>query len=463
MGDTQPTQLRSGNVSPLVQRWGETLTELRPASGEPGWLAEIRTRAADAFRRNGLPGNKDEAWKYTSLRRLEELDPDLGGTDPASAGHDAGPPLPGLAGFGFRWSGGRIDFRDTPAPEGVTIEHVEDALAGGNEPVKDQLKSLFESIEFGSRARAFEALNTALPGPGVVIHVAAGVDAGRCVAEWDLPLAAESGMHNPRLYVVLEAGARLELIEQHGGEPARSGSAHRDVAQGLNLLFRAELSEAAVLQHVRIQNEDNDGIVLTFAGVRQAASSRYRFSGFDTGGGLVRHAIECFLQGPGAQAEVQGAFVTDGERHVDYHVCIDHQAADCSSDQFFRGVLGGHSRGVFNGKAVIRAGADGASVRQSNANLLLSREAEIDTKPELEIHADEVEASHGATVGQLDENAVFYLRSRGLSEAAARRILTTAFCRAVADRLDDPGMSEAVAGLLERAMPREMPETAPEK
>jgi Fe-S cluster assembly protein SufD len=120
-------------------------------------------------------------------------------------------------------------------------------------------------------------------------------------------------------------------------------------------------------------------------------------------------------------------------------------------------VLGGRSRGVFNGKAVIRAGADGSRARQSNANLLLSREAEMDTKPELEIYADEVEASHGATVGQLDETAVFYLRSRGLSQATARRMLTTAFCRAVADRLDDRELAGPIADLLERAMPDTQP------
>ena len=156
-------------------------------------------------------------------------------------------------------------------------------------------------------------------------------------------------------------------------------------------------------------------------------------------------------------AEFNGAFVLDRKRHVDNHVSVDHASPGCSSSQFFRGVLGGSSRGVFNGRALIRPGADGSSVTQSNANLLLSTLAEMDTKPELEIYADEVEASHGATVGQLDETAIFYLRSRGLSETRARRMLTAAFCRAVIDRLGNRSLAERLEGMLDAVMPDGLP------
>jgi Fe-S cluster assembly protein SufD len=159
------------------------------------------------------------------------------------------------------------------------------------------------------------------------------------------------------------------------------------------------------------------------------------------------------LAGEAADCAFDGAFVLDRKRHVDNHVSVDHAAPGCSSTQFFRGVLGGSSRGVFNGRALIRSGADGSSVRQSNANLLLSALAEMDTKPELEIYADEVEASHGATVGQLDETAVFYLRSRGLSEDQARRILTMAFCHAVTDRLENSDLAARVSEMIDAAMP----------
>jgi Fe-S cluster assembly protein SufD len=194
-------------------------------------------------------------------------------------------------------------------------------------------------------------------------------------------------------------------------------------------------------------------VLLTSTSIEQSARSIYQYSGFDLGGGLVRHALSARLAGAGAETGFDGAFVLDRKRHVDNHVSVDHAATGCSSKQFFRGVLGGSSRGVFNGRALIRPGADGSSVRQSNANLLLSPLAEMDTKPELEIYADEVEARHGATVGQLDETAIFYLRSRGLSEDQARRILTMAFCHAVTDRLKDRNLAERISTMIDTAMP----------
>ena len=202
-----------------------------------------------------------------------------------------------------------------------------------------------------------------------------------------------------------------------------------------------------------MQQESAGAVLLTATSVAQAADSRYVYSGFDLGGAVVRHELAATLDGPGADAEFRGAFVLDGRRFADNHVSVDHAAPGCSSRQFFRGVLGGRSRGVFNGRALIRPGADGSSVHQSNANLLLSGLAEMDTKPELEIYADEVEASHGATVGQLDEAAVFYLRTRGLSDSEARRMLTSAFCHAVTDKLDDRELATRLSAMIDRAMP----------
>jgi Fe-S cluster assembly protein SufD len=450
------TTLSSTRVdSPLARSWAERLDQCGTAGERPGWLGTVRAEAAAAFLQHGLPGNKDEVWKYTSLRRLESLAPSIRehAGDPGAMSWSA--PLEHIGGYGFRWLDGRVDLLEAPLPDGVTVLRLEEALDDGAHGLADRLRGLFESVDVSGRSRAFEALNTAFLGPGVVIHVQAGVDAGRCQAQWGLPDRAEPGLHNVRLCVLLERGARIRLLEQFG-LTAPSGAEGR-MAQALNLLLQADLAEGSAMEHVRVQDQSHESVLLTSTDVRQAGDSRYAYSGFDLGGGLVRHAITCRLDGPGAQAEVNGALVLDGERHVDYHVCADHRAPGCRSEQFFRGVLGGRSRGVFNGKAVIRAGADGSRARQSNANLLLSREAEMDTKPELEIYADEVEASHGATVGQLDETAVFYLRSRGLSQATARRMLTTAFCRAVADRLDDRELAGPIADLLERAMPDTQP------
>jgi Fe-S cluster assembly protein SufD len=219
------------------------------------------------------------------------------------------------------------------------------------------------------------------------------------------------------------------------------------------VVAHVELDTNAVLDHLRLQNESENTVLMSSTRIEQAQGSRYEYAGFDLGGGLVRHELKTVLGGSGAHASFLGAFVLDGARHVDNHISVDHASPACSSEQFFRGVLGGRSRGVFNGKALIRPGADESSVRQSNANLLLSPLAQIDTKPELEIYADEVEASHGATVGQLDEAAIFYMRTRGLSETEARRLLVGAFCRAVTDKLKNPVLAGRVSKLIGQAMP----------
>ncbi len=440
----------------LAENWAESLRCGELEQG-PSWLQTLRSAAAGEFRLHGLPGNKDEAWKYTSLRRLEDLNPALGVTEPGAGTSEWIPLLSPATGFGFRFLDGHLQWLEEEVPQGVSMRSLAEALSQAGQEQLNNLRPLLEAVDVSGRGHAFEALNTALLRDGVIIHVAAGVDAGLCLAQWGLGDGAASRLANFRLIIILEQGARLQLLEQFqdAGQPAEKPGNHpqKNAGQALNLMLQAQLAADSMLQHVRLQSAAATSILLTFSEVHQAARSSYTCTGFDVGGGLVRHGINCRLAGAGAHAEVNGAFVLDHERHVDQHICIDHLAPSCGSEQFFRGVLGGRSRGVFNGKAVIRRGADGSRVRQSSANLLLSALAEIDTKPELEIYADEVEASHGATVGALDEQAVFYLRSRGLSDSAARRMLTVAFCRAVTARLPDGDMAEQIAALLEAAMP----------
>jgi len=439
----------------LADSWANSVRAAVPGSG-PLWLQDLRGAAAQEFLHNGLPGNKDEAWKYTSLRHLEDIHPDLG--PGAFVGTDAAwlPALADNADFGFRVRAGRVEGFDPGSRKGVTVMHLDQALVQPSSPLLDRLRCLLEKVEIHGRGRAFEALNTAMLEQGVLVHVAAGVDAGRCLAQWAQGGTGTSRLDNFRLVLMLEPGARLSLVEHYQGleYPAEEGQAS---AHALSLVLQIELSAGAVLHHVMLQNETAQNVLLTSSEVTQDEGSSYQFTGFDLGGGLVRHAITCRLAGAGASTTLNGAFLADGSSHVDYHLCVDHQAPDCSSEQFFRGVLGGHSRGVFNGKALIRRGADGSKVRQSNANLLLSAFAEIDTKPELEIYADEVEARHGATVGQLDEQAVFYLRSRGLDEAEARRMLTSAFCCTVTARLNDAALAARINRMLEAAMPQQDP------
>lgn len=435
------------NPESLADNWRLAVNEAGSADG-PQWLQSLRSSAAASFLQYGLPGNKDEAWKYTSLRHLEKLKPQLGQGDAVAADLKQDSILIGTSGPGFRLAGGEFTPLAQTHPDGLSLLTLKEAFNESGPEISKELRSLLESLSLKGRGLAFEALNTALLKDGLVIRVAAGVDAGSCNIIWHQGDAGLAQFRNFRVIVILENDAKLRLCEQFQGERDGLGN-----GQALNIVSQFQLGERSELKHIRIQNETGKNILFTSTEAGLAADSFYRYHGFDVGGALVRHRMACQLAGQGARTELNGAFVLDGQQHVDNHICVDHAVPGCSSEQFFRGVMGGHSRGVFNGKAIIRAGADGSKVRQSNANLLLSDTAEIDTKPELEIYADEVEASHGATVGQLDELAVFYLRSRGLDERDARKLLTSAFCRTVTDRLSDSKLVEKLAGLLDQAMP----------
>jgi Fe-S cluster assembly protein SufD len=424
----------------LADRWSEQARRVQFPDA-PGWLQQLRSRALTDFTRGGLPHRKVEAWKYTPMRRIEALDPMLPAAD-TDLRHEGAfpdallPEKPVLTMLDGEPAGA------LPAlPDGVTLLDFNAAL----ERFESRLRGLAEEVNTAGPAQAFAALNTAYIHRGLVLHVAAGVDAGDLLVQWAFSGHAEARLDFARLFVLMEAGSELNLVEHFESSAAASGA--------LSVILQTELGAGARLCHVRVQRENDESVLLTSTTARQAAGSHFAYRGFDLGGGLVRHELTAVLAGEEAHCDLAGACVLDGSRHGDTRVCVDHVAPGCSSEQFFRGVLGGKSRGVFNGRAMIAEGADGSSVQQSNANLLLSRLAEMDTKPELEIYADEVEASHGATVGQLDETAVFYLRTRGLSEAEARRLLTAAFCHTVTSKLDDQGLAESVGAMVDAAMP----------
>jgi Fe-S cluster assembly protein SufD len=433
--------MNTSATMPLVEKWSEDFRAVRNQQG-PAWMRELRETAAAQFSAAGLPNRKTEAWKYTPVRMLENLDP------PAIS--PAGGDLQGAA---FpepvcSASAGQVDISN-----GFLSENLPDTATGvvllplleGIEAFEEKLQPLLASVELEGAARTFSALNTAFLDQGLVIHVGENVKAGSLLIRWAFSREEAAQLSNFRMILMLEPGAELELVEQF--------ESAGETANALNVVTQVDLAEGAVLGHVRVQRESDGVVLLTSTSVEQMAGSQYRYFGFDLGGGLVRHELNTRLAGSGAEADFNGAFVLDHKRLVDNHVSVDHASPACNSTQFFRGVLGGSSRGVFNGRALIRPGADESRVKQSNANLLLSTLAEMDTKPELEIYADEVEASHGATVGQLDEAAIFYMRSRGLSDAQARRMLTAAFCHAVTDRLENRSLAECLSSMIDTAMP----------
>jgi len=411
----------------------------------PDWLKALRETGAAQFRAHGLPTRKSEAWKYTALGSLERSGVRLQ-TKPAFS--DAGELTPApLAESGLRLNmlDGQFLAQTGEVADGLTVLPLADALRSGVGGLQTLLESLADDNPKTVRGRGFSALNSATLEAGAVIHVKAGTDAGRVALLWSTTPAEQALLFNSRICVILEEGARLELLEQFQGR--------EDNANTGNVVLQAAVAENASFRHIRFQQESDTAAVVTRTEVAQHAGSTYDYFGFDVGGGLVRHDLHAALLGSGAVAALNGAYLLDGNRHVDNHARVDHHAPGGTSTQYFRGVAGGSGRAVFNTAVCVHPGADGTEARQSNANILLSARAEVDTKPELEIYADEVVASHGATVGQLDETAIFYLRSRGLNEHEARQMLTTAFCRSVSDRLPDGALAEVISERMMDVMP----------
>ena len=429
-------------MSGLATQFAEAIQD-RPETG-PGWLQSLRENGAEQFQTHGLPTRKDEAWKYTALSVLEQDDLELAlvaDTDLVGTWH----PIPLTeAGVEIIMLDGCLQEQGGELPSGLMVMSLADALEAEVVGVRTQLESLSDTQTGKGSANGFSALNTATLKQGVLIHVAAGSDAGRLLMSWSSQASDVPHLFNSRVCIILEKGARLELLEQFEDPHANTS----------NVVLQIDLGVDASMQHLRFQQESDQAILITRTEVLQQCESKYHYYGFDLGGRLVRHDLHASLKGRGAKAVFNGAYLLDGNRHVDNHVRVDHMAPGGFSDQYFRGVIGGSARAVFNTAVVVHEGADETEARQSNANILLSKRAEVDTKPELEIYADEVIASHGATVGQLDEQAIFYLRSRGLSEQQARRMLTTAFCRSVSDKLSDTALGDIIELRMMDVMPQ---------
>jgi Fe-S cluster assembly protein SufD len=393
-----------------------------PGSGR-AWLDAARRENLEAFVAAGLPDTRSEAWKYTALRALGQRRFALG--DPAAASHVIDPHtlvLPGVEGPRLVFVNGvfRADLSRLEAlPAGLTLQPLSQVLEHDPEPLRFAL-----SRHYREAGDAFARLNAALAGDGVVLRVAAGARISKPVQLCFVGVPAQSDLAwHARNVIELGEGAKLDLVEHH-----LHTTQHKHLG---TLVSDIMLQNGAQLQHVLLQNAAEDSTLIRHGSLHLGAKSEAALHVLELGGGLVRHDLHAELRGDASRLDTRGVFVLRGRQHIDTQLSIRHQALNTTSESIWRGVADERSRGVFRGAIVVAEGADGADASLNNKNLLLSQSAEIDTKPELEIYADEVKAAHGATVGQLDERALFYLRSRGLPQAEARALLTAAFCRAV--------------------------------
>ena len=399
-----------------------------------------RRAALDDALRDGLPHARSEAWKYTPLRSLERRA--FSTRIPGPAAFDAAVladiPGPRLVFVNGSYDAVHSDLGGLSV--GVDLRPLSNALAGGDVGASAWLEHRFQRPD-----EVFARLNAAFAGEGLSLKVDAGVhvEAPLHLVSIGAPADADSAWHLRHLVEVC-ADAHLTLVEHHlaGGEHAHLG----------NALTHVRLADGASLVHARVQDEAPRATLFTRTDAVLTRNARYRRVDVELGAALSRHELNVRLEGEGASLSANGVLLATGKRHIDTRLGIEHIARDTQCDLTWRGLAAGRSRAVFHGGILIHAGADGSDANLSNKNLLLSDTAEIDSQPVLEIHADEVKAAHGATVGQLDPTAMFYLRSRGLPEADARRLLTTAFCREVVNTIEPGGIRDVLTAALDRAL-----------
>jgi Fe-S cluster assembly protein SufD len=416
-----------------------------PPSGI-AWLDAARRENLDTLVETGLPESRNESWKYTPLRALAQRAFALADTGIASglAVDPAAFALPGVDGARIVFVDGvfRADLSWLEAGEGVSLAPLATALATQPEPLRFALANRYRR----GAADAFAHLNAALAVDGVVLRVADGAHVARPVHVVHLSSGAQADTAwHVRVLIDLGQGARADVVEHFVslGDATQLGTVVTDVV----------VRDGATLGLVVLQDVSASTTLVRRSHVRVETNASATVHALELGGSLVRHELTTELVGDGARFDSRGVFALSGRQHVDTQLEVRHNARDTASDALWRGIADGRSRGVFRGAIVVAEGADGSDASLSNKNLLLSAQAEIDTKPELEIYADEVKAAHGATIGQLDERSLFYLRSRGIPLAQARSLLTLAFCRAALESLPNEALREHLGDLLVAHLP----------
>lgn len=404
---------------------------------------DARRRAMlEAALRDGLPGPRSEAWKYTPLRALErrafaatetaaEIDPAL----------LAGIPAPRLVFVNGRHAETLSNVDALPA--GLTLG------AGTGERgtmLGDTLGETDDTARYDRNDAVFARLAVALADGGVALRVAAGaqIDTPVHLVFIGAPQADRELAWHLRHAIAIGAGGSLQLVEHH-----IAAGAHRHLD---NALVEIGIGDGGHLRHARVQSGADGATAFLRTEAALAASARYERVDLELGGALSRHELNVRLQGAGARLTANGVLLAAGRRHLDTRLGVEHLARDTACGLLWRGIGAGRGRAVFHGGITIHEGADGSDAQLSNKNLLLSEGAEIDTQPVLVIHADEVQAAHGATVGRLDAEALFYLRTRGLPEGEARRLLTAAFAREPLTAAATPSVREALDAHLDRAL-----------
>lgn len=395
--------------------------------GQTHWAAAWRRRAVERFRELGLPGRRNEDWKYTNVAALERLafEPTFERATSLTKQDVANLLPPGIDGFRVVFVNGHFiaSLSDVVLPAGVRITSAAEMLRSDPDAIEPWLAGRAQEFRNG-----FIALNAAYATDGAIIQLAANTVLDRPI--WLLFVCGDRERSLTAQYrniVIAAPGSQATVVEQYQNVEGRT--TFNNVVTNINIAANARIT------HIKVQQESTTSFHFSEIDAALERDGFFHSHSISLGAALARTDIHVALDGEGAECRLDGLYMVDGRQHVDHHTRIHHAQPRGTSHECYKGVLSGHARAVFNGKVVVHEGAQKTDASQTNRNLLLSRNAEVDTKPELEIYADDVKCAHGATVGQLDDDAIFYLRSRGLDEALARNLLTGAFIDDVLARL----------------------------
>ncbi|QQS48864.1 MAG: Fe-S cluster assembly protein SufD [Acidobacteriota bacterium] len=395
---------------------------------DPAWIEELRSRAGASFEALDFPTTRDEEWKYTNVapilkvpfRQVFDLEPGVVKASEIEPFTHVESKRSRLVFVNGLYSSELSDLSNLP--EEVVAANLSELPVEFEGVAREHLGAYA-----GFEEETFTALNTAVIGDGAFVYIPDGRMVEQPIHLLFVSTADEPTAAHPRTLIVAGAGSIGSVIESYVGLG--------DDVYFNNAVTEVYAAEGAVLSHYRLQVESERAYHIATTQVRQKRDSNYTSCSINLGGSIVRHNLNADLDDEHIETTIDGLYVVTGRQHVDNHTTIDHRRPFCNSHQLYKGILDGGSRAIFNGKIFVREGAMKTDAHQLNKNLLLSEKATADTKPQLEIFTDDVKCSHGATVGQLEDEELFYLASRGINPEKARTLLTYGFAEDVISKI----------------------------
>lgn len=412
-------------------------------AAQPRWLHSLRQDAFARFSETGFPTTHDEDWRFTNVGVVANTPFELAGLEPVTKEQ--------MEPFGASQFASYLVFINglyskelstlAPLTKGVTVGSLAAQLRNDPASVEQHLGRYLNT-----QRDPFAALNTAFIQDGVYVHVPRGLAVEAPIYVLYVTVAgATPTMNHPRNLIVAEENSQVTVVEDYVslGEGSSFSNAATELVAGDN----------ANVAHYMVVREGEQAYNFSTLRIQQGLHANVATHSLLLSGALVRNNVHPVLAGEGSECLINGLFMANGRQHMDNYMLVEHASPHCDSRQFYNGILNGQSHGVFHGRIIVHKDAQKTDAKQTNRNLLLSDDAQIDTKPQLEIYADDVKCTHGATIGQFDDNALFYLRSRGLAEAAARHVLLLAFANECLDRMNSPQIRDHLEKLVVAGMP----------